>query len=138
MSTSVNMGGTAEPGFVPWGQGFFDGRKTWGGCMFQEVDPRQSFPELEQEIMQWWDEQNIVQKAHGHGDRKRPFVFFEGPPTANGRPGVHHQCKSRLSSLRDSGLKSGNHKGIQARSDDGAVAKATVSFPRMRYELPRR
>ena len=63
MSTRVNMGGTAEPGFVPWGQGFFDGRKTWGGCMFQEVDPRQSFPELEQEIMQWWDEQNIVQKA---------------------------------------------------------------------------
>ena len=28
--TSVNMGGTAEPGFAPWGQGFFVGRKTWG------------------------------------------------------------------------------------------------------------
>ena len=49
--------------------------------MFQEVDPRQSFPQLEQEIMQWWDQHNIVQKALGHGDRRRPFVFFEGPPT---------------------------------------------------------
>src|SRR5215831_20809354 len=58
--------------------------------MFQEVDPKQSFPDLEQEIMQWWDEQHILQKALGHGDRSRPFVFFEGPPTANGRPGVHH------------------------------------------------
>ena len=88
--TSVNMGGTAEPGFVPWGQGFFVGRKTRGGCMFQEVDPRQSFPELEQEIMPWWDQHNIVQKALRYGDRRQPFVFFEGPPTANGRPGVHH------------------------------------------------
>lgn len=42
------------------------------------------------------------------------------------------KVRQSLSSLRDSGLKSGSHKGIQARSDDGAVAKATVSFPRMR------
>jgi len=57
---------------------------------FQPVDPKVSFPRLEQEIGQWWKEQGIVKQALAHGDRARPFVFFEGPPTANGRPGVHH------------------------------------------------
>src|SRR5689334_6623039 len=62
-----------------------------GGSMaFRAVDTKQGFPALEQEIETWWREQGIVQQALGHGDRARPFIFFEGPPTANGRPGVHH------------------------------------------------
>jgi len=57
---------------------------------FEGVDPRVSFPALEQEIASWWVERGIVKQALERGDRARPFVFFEGPPTANGRPGVHH------------------------------------------------
>ena len=57
---------------------------------FRAVDTKQGFPALEQEIEAWWQAQGIVQKALGHGDRARPFIVFEGPPTANGRPGVHH------------------------------------------------
>ena len=57
---------------------------------FREVDTRVSFPALEQEIEQWWKDQGIVDRALKSGDPARPFVFFEGPPTANGRPGVHH------------------------------------------------
>ncbi|MGH2356151.1 MAG: isoleucine--tRNA ligase, partial [Chloroflexota bacterium] len=57
---------------------------------FRDVDPKVSFPQLEQEIGRWWKEQGIVQQALASGDRSRPFIFFEGPPTANGRPGVHH------------------------------------------------
>jgi isoleucyl-tRNA synthetase len=57
---------------------------------FTDVDPKQSFPALEQEIARWWREREIVRRALESGDRARPFVFFEGPPTANGRPGVHH------------------------------------------------
>ena len=57
---------------------------------FRNVDTKVSFPSLEQEIGRWWKEQGIIEKALGGGDSDRPFVFFEGPPTANGRPGVHH------------------------------------------------
>ncbi len=58
--------------------------------MFTEVDMKRSFPALEQDIEQWWRENNIINKVLDSGDRSRPFIFFEGPPTANGRPGVHH------------------------------------------------
>ncbi len=57
---------------------------------FRDVDTRISFPGLEREIADWWKQQGILKKALGAGDPSRPFVFFEGPPTANGRPGVHH------------------------------------------------
>src|SRR5205807_1402187 len=58
--------------------------------MFQAIDPKQSFPLLEQRIDQWWRDRGIISKVLAHGDHANPFVFFEGPPTANGRPGVHH------------------------------------------------
>ena len=57
---------------------------------FRNVDTKVSFPSLEQEVGRWWKEQGIIEKALSGGDPDRPFVFFEGPPTANGRPGVHH------------------------------------------------
>ncbi len=57
---------------------------------FKDVDTKVSFPALEQEIARWWAERGVVKQALDRGDRARPFVFFEGPPTANGRPGVHH------------------------------------------------
>ncbi len=57
---------------------------------FKEVDSRVSFPDLEQQVAAWWNEHGVVKKALASGDRNNPFVFFEGPPTANGRPGVHH------------------------------------------------
>jgi len=68
--------------------------------MFTEVDMKRSFPALEQDIEQWWRENNIINKVLDSGDRSRPFIFFEGPPTANGRPGVHHieHAQQRMSS----------------------------------------
>ena len=58
--------------------------------VFRDVDTKVSFPELEREIEEWWKREKILQKALDSGDPSRPFIFFEGPPTANGRPGVHH------------------------------------------------
>jgi isoleucyl-tRNA synthetase len=57
---------------------------------FKPVDTRVSFPALEGEIAQWWRERNVVKQSLESGDRNKPFIFFEGPPTANGKPGVHH------------------------------------------------
>ncbi|HEX6292284.1 MAG TPA: isoleucine--tRNA ligase [Herpetosiphonaceae bacterium] len=57
---------------------------------FKPVDTRVSFPALESEIAQWWRESDVIKRSLESGDRNRPFIFFEGPPTANGKPGVHH------------------------------------------------
>ena len=57
---------------------------------FKEVDTKVAFAALEQEIGAWWKERDVVKRALEAGDPARPFIFFEGPPTANGRPGIHH------------------------------------------------
>ncbi|MFP5470030.1 MAG: isoleucine--tRNA ligase [Bacteroidia bacterium] len=43
-----------------------------------------------EEIQQFWDEQKIFEKSITTRDENKPFVFFEGPPSANGLPGIHH------------------------------------------------
>jgi isoleucyl-tRNA synthetase len=55
---------------------------------FNPVDAKVNFPQLEEQILQWWRDNDVVAKSLASGDA--PFVFYEGPPTANGRPGVHH------------------------------------------------
>jgi isoleucyl-tRNA synthetase len=57
---------------------------------FKSVDTRVSFPALEQEVQAWWNASGTVKQSLDSGDRSNPFIFFEGPPTANGKPGVHH------------------------------------------------
>lgn len=57
---------------------------------FDTVNPRVAFPVLEHAIEEWWQTQGIAKQALERGDRENPFVFFEGPPTANNRPGIHH------------------------------------------------
>ena len=57
---------------------------------YKPVDTRVSFPALEAEVAEWWKQNDVVRRSLEGGDRDRPFIFFEGPPTANGRPGVHH------------------------------------------------
>lgn len=56
--------------------------------MFKPVDPNVKFPQLEEDVLAWWDANDIVAKSLAAGEK--PFVFYEGPPTANGRPGLHH------------------------------------------------
>ncbi len=48
------------------------------------------FPEQEQETLSYWEEHDIFKKTVEKQAPKGPFVFFEGPPTANGKPGIHH------------------------------------------------
>ncbi|MBI2475566.1 isoleucine--tRNA ligase [Candidatus Uhrbacteria bacterium] len=49
-----------------------------------------NFSEKEQEVLSKWERDQIFKKTLEKGAPKGPFVFFEGPPTANGRPGIHH------------------------------------------------
>ncbi len=45
---------------------------------------------MESEILQYWEEHDIFKRSVDERPAEKPFVFYEGPPTANGRPGVHH------------------------------------------------
>jgi isoleucyl-tRNA synthetase len=58
--------------------------------MFKPVDTRQSFPKLEEEILGFWKDHDIFRKSVQQRPEDRSYVFYEGPPTANARPGVHH------------------------------------------------
>ncbi len=42
------------------------------------------------EILAFWEENNIFQKSIDSRDKNKPFIFNEGPPSANGLPGIHH------------------------------------------------
>ena len=44
----------------------------------------------EQEVLKLWKDQNLFQQVQNLRKKSPPFVLFEGPPTANGKPGIHH------------------------------------------------
>jgi isoleucyl-tRNA synthetase len=58
--------------------------------MFDEVDSRYDGPAIERAVMDFWDREGVFQKTLSQGHGRPGFVFYEGPPTANGRPGIHH------------------------------------------------
>src|SRR5690606_31196008 len=47
-------------------------------------------PKVAEEIGKYWRENDIFDKSVTTRKGSKPFVFFEGPPSANGLPGVHH------------------------------------------------
>jgi isoleucyl-tRNA synthetase len=49
-----------------------------------------SLPAIEEKVLAFWSEHNIFAHSIGNRKGKKRFVFYEGPPTANGRPGIHH------------------------------------------------
>jgi isoleucyl-tRNA synthetase len=58
--------------------------------MFKSVDTKVNFPQQEEEVLQFWQEKEVFQKSVKKNEGKPRYVFYEGPPTANGRPGIHH------------------------------------------------
>jgi isoleucyl-tRNA synthetase len=57
---------------------------------YRPVDQGQSFPLLEERILKWWKDHLIFEKSLELRAGAPEWVFYEGPPTANGKPGVHH------------------------------------------------
>ena len=49
-----------------------------------------NLPNVAKEMLEYWAENNIFEKSVTTREGNKPFVFFEGPPSANGLPGVHH------------------------------------------------
>ena len=47
-------------------------------------------PKVADEVLKYWEDNDIFEKSISEREGNTPFVFFEGPPSANGLPGVHH------------------------------------------------
>ena len=57
---------------------------------FTEVKPSVSYPAMEERVLQMWRERNVFHRSMDERAGGPAYVFHEGPPTANGRPGIHH------------------------------------------------
>ena len=58
--------------------------------MFKQLTDKINYRELESEILNSWEVNDIFKKSISTREGKPEFTFYEGPPTANGRPGIHH------------------------------------------------
>jgi isoleucyl-tRNA synthetase len=57
---------------------------------FRAVDPKQPFPELEERVLERWRRSEVFRRSLEQRADSPVWSFYEGPPTANGRPGSHH------------------------------------------------
>src|SRR5256885_11455902 len=58
--------------------------------MFRTISDKVSLPDLEKEILAHWKQNRIFEKSIEARQNAPDYTFYEGPPTANGRPGIHH------------------------------------------------
>ena len=58
--------------------------------LYRKVDPRISFPSLEAKIAERWRDKDVFHRSVSQREGAPEWVFYEGPPTANGKPGLHH------------------------------------------------
>ena len=52
--------------------------------------PDSQFPKREEEVLAFWEKEKVFEQSLKRPAPRGNFVFFEGPPTANGKPGIHH------------------------------------------------
>jgi len=58
--------------------------------MFKPVTPKLDVKEMEEKVLRHWQRQDIFHKSLDQRLGGNEYIFYEGPPTANGKPGVHH------------------------------------------------
>ncbi len=58
--------------------------------MFKSIDLKEKHFDFEKRVKEYWQENNIAKLSMNFREDAPDFVFYEGPPTANGKPGIHH------------------------------------------------
>ena len=66
--------------------------------MFEQFK-KVNYPEIESKTLKFWKENDIFKKSISSRDENKTFTFYEGPPTANGKPGLHHVMARSLKDL---------------------------------------
>ena len=75
-----------------------------------------NLPKVAEEIRNYWEEHNIFEKSITTREGHEPFVFFEGPPSANGLPGIHHVMAR---AIKDIFCRYKTQKGFQVKRKAG-------------------
>ena len=73
-------------------------------------------PTIASEVLEFWKKENIFDKSVTTREGKQPFVFFEGPPSANGLPGIHHVMAR---AIKDIFCRYKTQKGYQVKRKAG-------------------
>src|SRR5439155_1700883 len=76
--------------FAFGGPGSASSRRGDVMATYRPVEPKADFPALEQEVLEFWRREDIFAKSLALREGAPEWVFYEGPPTANGKPGLHH------------------------------------------------
>ncbi|MEG2919177.1 MAG: class I tRNA ligase family protein, partial [Clostridium sp.] len=58
--------------------------------MYKKIDNTKSFMDIEKDILKLWEEKDVIQKNFDLNDEGEYFTFYDGPPTANGKPHIGH------------------------------------------------
>ena len=61
-----------------------------GGIMYKKVDTKLDFLAREKEVLKFWEENNVFEKSIEQTEGSEEFCFYDGPPTANGKPHIGH------------------------------------------------
>ena len=75
-----------------------------------------NLPEVGKEVLKRWDSENIFQKSISNRPASKPYTFYEGPPSANGMPGIHHVMAR---SIKDIFCRYKTLKGFQVKRKGG-------------------
>ena len=73
-------------------------------------------PTVASEVLKFWKEKNIFEQSVTSREGNTPFVFFEGPPSANGLPGIHHVMAR---AIKDIFCRYKTQKGFQVKRKAG-------------------
>jgi len=84
--------------------------------MYKPLDLKESPAHLEARLREYWKQHGIIRKSEDFREGKPKYVFYEGPPTANGIPGIHHVI-ARL--LKDSVCRLKTMQGFQVKRKAG-------------------
>ncbi|MDP5169293.1 MAG: isoleucine--tRNA ligase [Bacteroidia bacterium] len=58
-----------------------------------------SLPDIDQAVLSWWEEHNTFSQSISTREGNPTFTFYEGPPSANGKPGIHHVIARTIKDL---------------------------------------
>ncbi len=70
-----------------------------GSSLFRQYEDEFGLPAREEAILEFWEQAKIFEQVRALREDAEHFVFFEGPPTANGRPGIHHVISRTIKDL---------------------------------------
>ncbi len=84
--------------------------------MYKSIDIKEKAADFEKRVREYWQKNDTEKKSIENREGKEAFVFFEGPPTANGKPGIHHMMSR---AIKDTICRYKTMQGFQVKRKAG-------------------